>query len=67
MIPVPSSAGDPLPATSAIVDVGLSRPLNTFVPLVARMCQKQDDASMLWTDENRYLKMACNGKLAEAA
>ncbi|HEU4366264.1 MAG TPA: hypothetical protein VFT13_12460 [Candidatus Krumholzibacteria bacterium] len=65
-IPVPESPTDPLPARSDEVDVGLSSPLGTFAPVVTRMCQKHDDASMVWTTENRRLKLVCNdGVLAE--
>jgi hypothetical protein len=65
-VPVPSSPEDPLPATSEVIDVGLSKPLQNFRPMVVRMCQKSDDASMVWTDENRHLKLVCGGELAEA-
>jgi hypothetical protein len=66
-IPVPSSPTDPLPAKSEEVDVGLSSPLRTFVPMVNRMCQMKDDASLMWTTENRRLRLVCNdGVLSEA-
>jgi hypothetical protein len=65
-VPVPASPADPLPAASGTIDVGMSAPLANFRPLVSRMCQKRDDASMAWSDENRYLKMVCDGVLAQA-
>lgn len=65
-IPVPASPNDPLPAASASVDVGLSAPLPEFIPLVHRLCQMQDNASMAWSTEDRRLKLACNGVLALA-
>lgn len=66
-VPVPSSPDDPLPARSAEVNVGLSSPLRTFAPLVAQMCQMKDDATMVWTTENRRLRLVCNdGIRAEA-
>lgn len=65
-IPVPTAPDDPLPAASPAVDVGLSAPLDDFIPLVHRLCQKQDNGSMAWSDEGRRLKLACNGVLARA-
>ena len=67
VVPVPQTPTDPLPSRSETVDVGLSSPLRSFVPMVERMCQMKDDASMVWTTENRRLKLVCNdGVLAEA-
>jgi hypothetical protein len=67
VVPVPKSPDDVLPAKSAALDVGLSSPLRSFVPVVERMCQMHDDATMAWTTENRRLKLACNeGVLALA-
>jgi hypothetical protein len=67
VVPVPKSPDDVLPAKSEALDVGLSSPLRSFVPMVGNMCQKKDDASMAWTAENRRLKLVCNdGVLALA-
>lgn len=66
-VPVPDSPADLLPAKSDDLDVGLSAPLRTFVPMVERMCQMKDDASLMWTTENRRLRLVCNdGVRAEA-
>jgi len=65
-VPVPSSVDDPLPAASDYADVGLSSPLQNFQPMVARLCQMKDDATMQWSDQNRRLHLACDGMLAHA-
>lgn len=66
-VPVPASPTDALPAQSVYVDVGLSRPLRTFVPLVDRMCQMNDAGEMVWSTENRRLELVCpDGVLALA-
>jgi hypothetical protein len=66
-IPIPNSPTDPLPAKSEEVNVGLSSPLRTFSPMVTRMCQMKDDASLQWTTENRRLRLVCSdGILAPA-
>ena len=66
-IPVPLSPDDPLPARSAEVNVGLSSPLGTFAPVVEQMCQMKDDATMVWSTENRRLRLVCgDGIRAEA-
>lgn len=66
-IPIPSSPTDALPAMSDYVDVGLSSPLPSFIPVVATMNQMQDDGTMLQTTENRRLKLVCGGTLAECS
>jgi len=65
VVPVPQTPTDPLPS-SPRRGRGALEPLRSFVPMVERMCQMKDDASMVWTTENRRLKLVCNdGVLAE--
>ena len=66
-IPVPRSVNDPLPAASEFVDVGISNPLHSFVPVVSEIEQMKDDGSLAWITENRRLKLVCgDGVLAHA-
>jgi hypothetical protein len=64
-IPIPADVNSILPSKSAEIDVGLSQPLDNFVPVVATLEQMKDDASTAWTDENRHLKMVCDGSFSE--
>jgi hypothetical protein len=56
-----------LPKKSAEIDVGLSAEIADFTPIVEELERMQDDSSMVWTTENRRLKMVCDGLRAEYA
>lgn len=60
-IPIPDSPDAILPARSAEVNVGLSRPIDDFRPVVESLETMKDDGSTVWNDENRRLWMVCGG------
>ena len=61
-IPIPDTPGSILPAKSEEIVVGLSAPLDDFYPIVEGLERMVDDGTTVWSDQNRRLWMACNGK-----
>jgi hypothetical protein len=62
-LPVPGSVNEPMPERSADTVVGMSAPLDDYVPLVLQLRAMRDDGSYSWTVENRHLTLACAGTL----
>ncbi len=62
-VPMPGAVDEPAPERSADKVVGMSAPLDDYVPLVLQLRAMRDDGSYAWTVENRRLTLACAGWL----
>ncbi len=62
-VPVPGAVDASMPERSAERVVGMSAPLDDYVPLVQQLRAMRDDGSYSWTVENRHLALACAGML----
>jgi hypothetical protein len=60
-IPEPSNRHEIPPPKSDEIDIGLSAPMEEFIPYVTLLERMIDDGSTTWTIENRELPMICGG------
>lgn len=66
-IPEPSSVTELMPAVSASVAIGMSNELEVFEPRVNKLQLMKDDGSLVWTDQNRHLMLACPDHLTSCS